>query len=302
MLHPVIAAAQDEPGQLPPKTLSPSPERQGAPARDASAQSTPATKERPAPEIESSETLLDLLGDPDELARDLGVTPRPLPKPASSPPPDDTASPSEAAVDLMRQLFDDVRSMELHRAQDLTAVIDDVRWIDVMTLVHEGSCEQAWEQATDVLGDDALAQEPTRRSAPRLYAMARIARCAGGTLERRGEQTLRVLARGDFGTTTDLARVALGRKVAPLSAPPSKRPSASIYKKLDAARARAKRGDLDGALTTCAALREGAERGWDWYVTRRAELELLEAAKRFDEAAHVWRTIYYRTRGWRIQR
>ena len=197
---------------------------------------------------------------------------------------------SKPAISAISDWMEVLRTQAPQDADPLTPYLEDTRWTKAMRALEEGQCESALADARAAVTKVYDQSEPPEAVR---YAVAMIQRCGKERAE--GDETLRAIARGESGTA-DLARAVLGLTRRARSDEAS---TPGLRGLLDAQSARARRGDLDGALRTLEVMRDEARSGNSWYRIRLTEARLLESAKRMEDASQVWRAIYLRTRDWR---
>lgn len=168
---------------------------------------------------------------------------------------------------------------------ELAPYVDAPEWKQAITLLEENKCKDALKLAEKVAKDS---KEPGVK-----YAIARMQLCGGQTAE--GKATLKTLAEGK-DVVAYLAKLRLGAKGLDDM---GRTEGMYLSQKLNKAKRKA-RVNVDGALKDLDSLHEQMTSNWDKYRIRMTQAEILEAAKRIDEAGEAYLAIYRKTRGWKV--
>ncbi|AWV90914.1 soluble lytic murein transglycosylase-like protein [Bradymonas sediminis] len=174
----------------------------------------------------------------------------------------------------------------------LSPYIKDPRWLEAMRLLKADECNEAYKLANEVVGTPDADTEPAIR-----YAVARIEMCTSAHAAR-GKKTLTELAHADQGVVARLARIRLGLPEGHDGYEEDE--SEHLYQRIRGAKKVAADGKVADAINDLETLLAQQTSGWYKYQIRSAHVEILEKAKRYDEAAAMMLEIYRDTRSWNI--
>lgn len=178
----------------------------------------------------------------------------------------------------------------------MSPYVSDPRWFQAMKLLKADQCDQAYELATAVVGKPSDGADATMEPAVR-YAVARIQMCTRAHAAE-GKKALEGLARGDFGTVSQLARLRLGLPAGHDSFAEDE--ALHLRARIRQAMQLAQKGHIEDALNDLLTLGEQQARGWNQYECDSARVDILEKAGRLEEATALMLEIYRTARTWTI--
>jgi tetratricopeptide (TPR) repeat protein len=193
------------------------------------------------------------------------------------------------SIDRIRTVFA-VPQVNLDNYFVLAPHVDDPRWLEAMNLLVDDKCVDARKKAEAVVGPTENLDENADPAVR--YALARIDLCGGQNT--RGQKVLKELAQLD-DAVGDLAKLRLGLRI-------SRKGEDTRYVSdyLRDAKSRARKGEVNEALADLDRLYKELPGRWDKFRARREQAEILEEAKRYDDAGEVYVALYRKTRGWKV--
>ena len=230
------------------------------------------------------------------------LTAEPLVAPPTQEPPSTSTTSSLATLEVVQELFNTLEVEDFQRTHDLRRVVTDPRWDEALAMMagEEPDCGGAYARAREIFVGEEKLRKPAPKEPAVAYALATMQECAGE--EAAVKRVYRALATRDDAVGR-LASRRLGRAVDLPEAPEvvqEQAPAQSVEDRLHALRRIARDATkLDAALDELSELRMKADSGWQWYLVRRTEAQILERAGRIEDAGQVWLSVYIRTRDWR---